>query len=159
MAALDRRRLRRARTSASLLVTLDVEGSGSVGTDTHLRVASSSYFGRSEPRGAPLAVRREPLPNLGASKAEELESQRGLEDAPGQLAVPAVECTLGEADRAGRAQRKFCRDLPGRLEQILRLDTHGDQPDPLGFFSAERTAGEQVVLGLRHAAEQGPADR
>ena len=49
-------------------------------------------------------------------------------------------------------------DLEGAVVDLVVVDAEGDEPDALGLLAGERVAGQQVVLRLRHAAEQRPAD-
>ena len=44
------------------------------------------------------------------------------------------------------------------LHQLVVGDAEADQAEALGFRAVEELAGEQVILGFRHAHEQGPDD-
>jgi hypothetical protein len=46
----------------------------------------------------------------------------------------------------------------GPVLHLVVVDADRHQADALGLLAAQRIAGEQVVLGLGHAAQQRPAD-
>ncbi len=62
-------------------------------------------------------------------------------------------------DRRARAAREPLRDLERLCLELLLGYAERDEPDPFRLFAAERLAQEQVVLRLRHTAQQRPHDR
>src|SRR5262245_44274261 len=110
---------------------------------------------RIEPGLALLEMGGEAFLHLGAEEAQHLERRRGVEGGT-HHAQPVVERVLGEAYRGLGA----LGELGGHFEalgfQLLVLDAHRYKADALGFFAVDRLAEQQIVLGLRHAAEQRP---
>src|SRR4029453_6611044 len=104
-----------------------------------------------------LEVRGEAFLHLGPHEAQHLERRRGIEGGA-HHAQPVVERVLGEADRGLRPLGELGRNLEPLGLQLVVLDAERDQADALGLRAVDRLAEQQVVLGLGHAAEQGPHD-
>src|SRR5215216_4349073 len=104
-----------------------------------------------------LEVRGEAFLHLGAHEAQHLERRRGVEGRA-HHAQPVVQRVLGEADRGLRAFGELGRDLQALGLELVVLDAQRDEPDALGLLAVYGFAQQQVVLGLRHAAEQRPYD-
>ncbi|CKT30905.1 Uncharacterised protein [Mycobacterium tuberculosis] len=70
-----------------------------------------------------------------------------------------IEAAFGPADGVLRASGEPLRQACCGGEHIVVVDADGDQTDAFGLLPGQRLAGQQVVLGLGHADQQGPADR
>ena len=90
-------------------------------------------------------------------KAEEFQRQRSIERWP-RHAQPVVQAVFGPAQRALRAGREFACHFQRLGLQFRFFTAERHQPDPLGLLAAHLFAGQQVVLGLRHPAQQRPHD-
>src|SRR5262245_25916001 len=104
-----------------------------------------------------LDVRRQTFSRVGPAKAVELVGERRVERGR-HHAVPVIQGVLGPAKRALRAGCERRRDAERACVHLVVVDTQRDQPDALGFFTRHRFARQQVVLRLRHATQQRPAD-
>src|SRR3989442_1360485 len=121
------------------------------------RTGSSLPCGRKRGR-ALLAERAGALADVRVHEREHLERERLVEDRPG-LPQPVVERALRPPDRELAALGE-----PGGHVQRLRQDLRGwdaeaHEGDALGLAAVEEVGGEQVVLRLRHSAEERPDDR
>src|SRR5690606_16912940 len=119
---------------------------------------AGSLRGRPVEAGLPLlAVRRQALAGVRPTEAEELVGQRGVQDR-GLGPVPVVERVLRPADGLLGAAAQPLGDLERGVVDGFVVDAQRDESDAHGLLAAERLAGEQVVLGLGHAAQPRPAD-
>src|SRR4051812_27089587 len=90
-----------------------------------------------EARLALLQVRGQAFAHLGATEADELQPQRGLEGRD-RAAVPVVEAVLGPPDRGRRTLGQLDRDALGLGHDIVVLDTFRHQADALGLLAGQR---------------------
>src|SRR5579859_898990 len=109
-------------------------------------------------RRALLAVRGDAFTRFFAGEAEELEREGGVEGGA-HLAQPVVEGVLGPADRALGAGCQASRHLHGLGVEVGVVDRQADQPDSGRLLAQQLVAKQQVILGPRHADQQGPDDR
>ena len=100
---------------------------------------------------------RDALACIRPAEAVELVRQRGVEGR--RLGpVPVVERVLGPADgRLGTAAQRLGH-LQGPIVHGVVVDAQRHEADALRLLAREGVAGQQVVLGLGHAAQQRPAD-
>src|SRR5690606_21094626 len=135
-----------------------VAGSVDTGPWSHPAGRPGSLGGRAVEAGLALVpVRRQALPGVGPAEAEELVGQRGVEHR-GLGPVPVVQGVLRPADGLLGAAAQPLGHLERGVVDGVVVDAQRDEADALGLLAAQRLAGEQVVLGLGHAAQQRPAD-
>jgi hypothetical protein len=98
------------------------------------------------------------LLDVGAEEAQHLVGDAGVEGRH-RLAQPVVERALrparGVLGSGGDPLRHFQRGV----EHLLARDTAAHETDPLGLAAVEEVGRQEVVLGLRHAAQERPHDR
>src|SRR5207253_1278648 len=111
-----------------------------------------------ELRGSLLAHGGDSLTDVGTRHVEELELERGVEDRPGPN-EPLVERHLRVRDRGLRSGREPSRDLERPLLELVLGHAERDETDALRLGAVDLLAQEQVVLRLRHPAQERPDDR
>jgi hypothetical protein len=102
-------------------------------------------------------VAGEAFAGVGTTEAEELVRQRRVEHRR-LRAIPMVQRVLRPPDRGLRAAGELGRDLQGAGVHLVVVHAQRHEPDALRLLPGERVAREEVVLRLRHATQQRPAD-